>query len=84
MNILIKLLSLGASLGAGALARKGLDVAWRKTTGNSPPKEAKNLNNPLPGVLVFALVTALTGAAIQVLTQRASKKFTLKLQRRAK
>lgn len=80
MNILIKLLSLGASLGAGVLARKVLDAAWRKGTGNAPPKEAGNLNNSLPGVLVFALVTALTAAVIQVLTQRAAKKATLKLE----
>ena len=81
MKVLIKLVSIGASLAAGALARKGLDAAWRKGTGNKPPKEATNLDNPLPGVLVFALVTAVTAAVIQVLTQRATKKATLKLQR---
>ncbi|ALE93789.1 hypothetical protein AOC05_18065 [Arthrobacter alpinus] len=81
MKILIKLLSFGASLGAGALARKGLETAWRKGTGNAPPKDAKNLNNSLPGVLVFALFTALTGAVIEVLTQRAAKKATLKLEK---
>ncbi|PYI65233.1 hypothetical protein CVV68_19180 [Arthrobacter livingstonensis] len=80
MKVLIKLISIGASLAAGTLARKGLEAAWRKGTGNEPPKEATNLDNPLPGVLVFALVTAVTAAAIQVLTQRATKKAMLKLQ----
>ena len=83
MQILIKLLSLGASLGAGALARKGLDAAWRKSTGHALPRETGNLNNPLPGVLIFAVATALTGAAIQGLTQSAAKKTALKLQRNA-
>lgn len=83
MQILIKLLSLGASLGTGALARKGLDTVWRKSTGHEPPRETQNLNNPLPGVLVFAVATALTGAVIQVLTQRAAKKTALKLERNA-
>ncbi len=82
MKILIKILSIGASLAAGAMARKALTAGWRKGTGRKPPKEADDLNNPLPGVMIFALVTAATGALIQVLTQRMAKKATLRLERR--
>jgi hypothetical protein len=81
MRVPVKLLSIGASVAAGALARKGLDAAWRKGTGGEPPKDAADLEHPLPGVLVCALVTAVTAAVIQVLTKRAASKAALKLQR---
>ncbi|MFC8302728.1 DUF4235 domain-containing protein [Specibacter sp. NPDC057265] len=81
MNILIKLLSAGASVAAGAAARKALSVGWRKGTGHEPPKKADDLSNPLPGVLVFALATAATGAVIQVLTTRLARKASLGLER---
>lgn len=83
MSFLIKFLSGGVALGTGSMARKGLDVVWRKGTGNAPPKDAQNLNNSLAGVLIFSLVTALTGAIIQVLTKRAARKVTLRLQRKS-
>ncbi len=81
--MLIKIVSVGASLAAGAAARKALDAAWRKGTGNEPPKEATDLGNPLPGVLVFALVTAASGAVIQVLTQRLGRKAEMRHNRKA-
>lgn len=80
MNVLIKFLSIGVSFAAGAAARKALEAGWRKGTGHEPPKEAGNLKNPLPGVLVFALVTAVTGAVIQVMTQRLARKATIGLE----
>ena len=81
MNILIKLLSIGASLAAGAAVRKALAAGWRKGTGNEPPKEAGDLGNPLPGVLVFALATAASGAVVHVVTQRLARKAALGLER---
>jgi len=83
MKVLIKILGIVVSVVAGTLARKGLEGAWRKTTGHEPPKKAENLDNSLPGALVFALVTATTGAVIQVLTQRAAEKAALSLERNA-
>ncbi|WP_054011436.1 DUF4235 domain-containing protein [Arthrobacter sp. ERGS1:01] len=62
MKILIKLLGVGASLAVGAGARRALGAVWRKGTGNKPPNEATDLRNPMAGVLVFALVTAVSGA----------------------
>lgn len=81
MNFLIKLMSIGASVAAGAAARKALEAGWRKGTGHEPPKEAGDLENPLPGVLVFALATAVTGAIIQVLTQRIARRASVGLER---
>lgn len=79
MKLLIRLLSIAVSLAAGAAARKVLDSAWRKGTGNEPPKDTDDLRNPLPGVLVFAVVTAVSAAMIKVLTQRLGKKAAHKL-----
>ncbi len=81
MNILIKLLSAGVSVAAGAAARKALSAGWRKGTGQEPPKKADDLENSLPGVLAFALATAVTGAVIQVLTTRLARKATVGLER---
>lgn len=82
MNILIKLLSVGASVAAGAAARKALEAGWRKGTGHEPPKKADDLQNSLSGVLVFVLATAITGAVIQVVTQRVARKATVGLEQR--
>lgn len=81
MNVVIKVFSVLASLAAGAAARKALDVGWRKGTGHEPPKDAADLGNSLPGVLVFALVAAASGAVIQVVTQRLGRKATAGLER---
>lgn len=75
---MIKLISLIVSIAAGAAARKTLDVVWRKSTGHEPPKNAGDLNDSLPGVLVFSLVTAATGAVINVLTKRIAKRAQLR------
>ncbi|MHA7305218.1 DUF4235 domain-containing protein [Arthrobacter sp. TMN-49] len=80
MKVLIKLLGIVASLAAGAAARKALGAGWRKSTGNEPPKDAGDLQNSLPGVLVFALITAASGAVIHVVTQRLGRKATLRLE----
>lgn len=80
MSVLIKLLSIGVSVAAGASARKALEARWRKGTGHEPPKEVGNLKNSLPGVLAFALATAVAGAIIRVLTRRLARKVTLELE----
>lgn len=81
MKVLLKIFSVLASLAAGALARKALDIGWRKGAGHEPPKDAGDLRNSLLGVLVFALVTAASGAVIQVMTQRLGRKATVGLER---
>lgn len=73
MNILIKLLGLAVSLGAGALANKTLVGLWEKKTGKPAPKDSTDLSDSLPGVLVFAVVSAAVAAAVHVLTQRGTK-----------
>ncbi|NVM98711.1 DUF4235 domain-containing protein [Arthrobacter sp. SDTb3-6] len=83
MTILIKVLSMGAALAAGAAVRKALEAGWRKGAGTEPPKDAGNLKNPLPGVIAFALATAVSGAVIQVVTKRLGRKAILRLERGA-
>lgn len=81
MNVLVKILGLGASIGAGFVANKVLTAAWKKSTGKNPPTDGTDLDDSLIGVLSFALVSAATGAVVHVLTQRGTKHALVKLQR---
>lgn len=82
MKILIKIMTMGVSFAAGAAARKALAVGWRKGTGHEPPKKADELQAPLPGVLVFSLVTAMTAAVIHVVSERLAGKAELRLEQK--
>ncbi|MFP3579802.1 MULTISPECIES: DUF4235 domain-containing protein [unclassified Arthrobacter] len=73
MNVLVKLFGIAVSLGAGAIANKTLEGLWQKKTGKPAPKDGTDLDDSLPGVLVFAIVSAAVGAVVHVLTQRGTK-----------
>jgi len=68
-------MSLGAALGAAALARKGLDTGWKLATGRKPPQ------NPVdPDVRVWEAVawSAATGAFVAIarmLAQRNAARY---------
>ncbi|MFH5877953.1 DUF4235 domain-containing protein [Arthrobacter sp. NA-172] len=83
MNVLIKLLGTLAGMGAGIAANKALESIWSKSTGKPAPKDATNLEDSLPGVILFALAGAGVGAVIHVLTQRTTKNALVKLQETA-
>ncbi|MFJ4210216.1 DUF4235 domain-containing protein [Paenarthrobacter sp. NPDC089675] len=83
MNILVKLFGLAVSLGAGALANKTLEGLWEKKTGKPAPKDGTDLDDSLPGVLVFAVVSAAVGAVVHVLTQRGTKSALARLKNTA-
>jgi uncharacterized membrane-anchored protein YhcB (DUF1043 family) len=80
MNVLIKLLGLVVGVAAGMGANKALEAVWTKSTGKPAPKDAANLEDSLPGVVLFAIAGAAVGAVIHVLTQRATKKALNHLQ----
>lgn len=82
MNILVKIFGLAIGLGAGALANKTLEGLWEKKTGKpAPPKDSTDLNDSLPGVLVFAVVSAAVAAVVHVLTQRGTKSALARLKK---
>jgi len=83
VNILVKLLGLAVSLGAGALANKTLEGLWEKRTGKPAPKDGTDLNDSLPGVLVFAVVSAAVGAVVHILTQRGAKSALARMKKTA-
>jgi hypothetical protein len=83
MNVLIKLLGLAVGMGAGVAANKALEAIWSKSTGKPAPKDATNLEDSLPGVVLFAFAGGAVGAVIHVLTQRTTKKALTKLQETA-
>ncbi len=57
------------ALGAGWLVRKALDGAYRKSTGNAPPKAADRDVN-IGRVLVYAAATAVAIALVNVSIDR--------------
>jgi ABC-type Fe3+ transport system permease subunit len=81
MNLFIKLLGTGVSLGAGFAGTKLVNTVWEKTTGNKPPIAGKDEDVPtsLRSALTFALISAFVSTVIQVLanrgTQRAITRF---------
>lgn len=80
MNLLIKLLGTGVSLGAGFVGTKLVNTVWEKTTGNKPPTgKDEDVPTSLRSALTFALISASVSTVIQVLanrgTQRAITRF---------
>ncbi|WP_028267616.1 DUF4235 domain-containing protein [Arthrobacter sp. MA-N2] len=80
MNLLIKLLGTGVSIGAGFVGTKLVNAVWEKTTGNKPPKGHDDMETSLRSALTFALISATVSAVIQVVasrgTQRAISRFS--------
>lgn len=74
MNIVMKLLATGVSLGAGFVASKLVDTVWEKSTGSKPPKDGADLDNSLRSALAFALVSSAVAATIQTLANRTTQK----------
>lgn len=80
MNLFIKLLGTGVSLGAGFVGTKLVNTIWEKTTGRKPPVgQDDDVPTSLQSALVFALISASVSTVIQVLanrgTQRAITRF---------
>lgn len=75
MNLLIKLLGTGISIGAGFAGTKIVNSVWEKTTGNKPPTgEEEDVPTTLRSALTFALISASVSAVIQVLTNRGTQR----------
>ena len=56
-------MSLGAALGAAAVARKGLDKSWQVATGKKPPE---NPADPDVQIWEAALWASITGAFVSL------------------
>lgn len=81
MNLLLKLLGTGATVGAGFIGGKLVNVVWHKSTGNEPPKANDDLENSLRSVLAFALISAAVNAIIQVIVGRSTQHAIVKFHK---
>ncbi len=81
MNILLKLLGTGVSIGAGFVANKTVDMVWEKSTGRKPPKDGTNLEYSLRSALTFALVSSAVAAIIQVIAGRGTQKAIARINK---
>lgn len=80
MNLFIKLLGTGISLGAGFVGTKLVNTIREKSTGRKPPTgKDEDIPTSLQSALTFALISASVSTIIQVLanrgTQRAITRF---------
>lgn len=72
----IKIIAPLAGLGAAWVVPKILGSAYRRGTGNEPPR-ATDRNQPLQRVLMWAAVSAAALAVVQVIIDRAVSKYDL-------
>jgi uncharacterized BrkB/YihY/UPF0761 family membrane protein len=80
MNVIIKLLGTGISMGAAFLANKAISKAWEKKTGHKPPKSTDDLEHTWKQALLWAMLTTFVATLIQLIAgrtaQRAIAKYT--------
>lgn len=82
MNLILKLLGTGASIGAGILSAKILDFIWTKVTGNEPPRDKDGvLDVNLRTAVIFAVVSGAVSQAIRVLTNRGTQRAIQRYQK---
>jgi hypothetical protein len=63
-------LSLVSALGAAALAKKGLDSAWRAATGKHPPENPADPDVRIGEAVAWAVVSGTFVALARMLAQR--------------
>ncbi|WP_426997300.1 DUF4235 domain-containing protein [Pseudarthrobacter sp. N5] len=73
MNLFIKLLGTGVSIGAGFVGTKLVNGVWEKSTGNKPPTGKNDVETSLRSALTFALISAVVSTLIQVLANRGTQ-----------
>ncbi|WP_104053150.1 MULTISPECIES: DUF4235 domain-containing protein [unclassified Arthrobacter] len=82
MNLILKLLSTGVSIGAGIVSAKLLDFLWTRITGNEPPRDNDGvLDVSLRTAVVFAVVSGAVSQAIRVLTTRGTQRAIQRYQK---
>ena len=69
--------SLGAALGATAVAKKGLDSTWRATTGKNPPANPADPDVDIWEAVAWAAISGtLVGIARMLATRKAANYYT--------
>jgi hypothetical protein len=68
-NVMVSAMAGLAGIGVGMLARSVLNAAYRKSTGNPPPN-ADDLAVPLGKALMWTVITATTGAVVELVAHR--------------
>ena len=74
MDIGQRVVTTGALLVSGLVARKVLDVGWKAVTGHEPPQDPDDPGVKMWEVVIFAAVSgALVGLTRQLATRSAAK-----------
>ncbi|RAX50295.1 DUF4235 domain-containing protein [Arthrobacter sp. AQ5-05] len=86
MNSLMKLIGPAISIAAGFLGGKIVDKAWIGFTGQQPPKHGNKeaqAEASMRQAIGFAVLSAVTAALIQVLTDRGTQRAIAKFSKKA-
>ncbi|NKX50045.1 DUF4235 domain-containing protein [Arthrobacter deserti] len=74
MNVFLRVMGTGVSIGSGLLASRIIDAIWKKDTGKDSPKQDDDMENTLRATLAFALVSGAVSTVIRVLSQRGTQR----------
>ncbi|GAA1347166.1 DUF4235 domain-containing protein [Falsarthrobacter nasiphocae] len=74
MQPIIKLLGTAASIGAGFVSAKVVDIIWEKTTGHKAPKKGEDVDQSFVQAIVFAVVSATVSAVITQAVKKGQNK----------
>lgn len=70
--------SLVAALGSAALAKKGLDTAWKAATGKRPPENPADPDIEVKEAVAWAVASGTFVALAKMLAQRRAANYYLK------
>lgn len=70
--------SLGAALGAAAVAKKGIDSGWRVATGKQPPSNPADPDVDVKEAIAWAAVSGTLIALARMLAQRRAANYYLR------
>lgn len=68
-------LSLGAALGAAAMAKKGLNTGWKAATGKNPPENPADPDVEIWEAVAWAVVSGVAVGVARMLAQRRAASY---------
>lgn len=73
-----KIIQAVAVMGAGFVATKLLDVAWKMVTGNKPPLDDADDHAPIREIVLFAAISGALAALARTFASRQAQRFVAK------
>lgn len=81
-NLVAKLVTTAAALGAAAIARKATDGTWKFVTGNDSPSNPEDPDIDIKEAVAFAILSGVLMGLARMLANREATKLVAKSQGR--